>query len=70
MKFVKMVSLFWQSGANNTGGSNMEAAIRKHEKHYTYADYFEWDTEHDTVTVGIFPDMRVSLTKIFAAAKL
>ena len=23
----------------------MEAAIRKYEKHYTYADYVEWDTE-------------------------
>jgi len=23
----------------------MEAAIRKYEKHYTYADYLEWETE-------------------------
>jgi len=34
----------------------MEAAIRKNE-------------EQDTVTVGIFPYLRISLTKIFTDAK-
>jgi len=48
----------------------MEAAIRKNEEYYSCADYLEWDTEERYELIyGVFPDLRISLAKIFADAK-